>query len=75
MMLRIPALYRILNAFEMQLHALDGQFLVPLLERLEDREMLLMIARAGAEDAEDEPLLFSEEILEHITKLRDHRVA
>ena len=75
MMLRVPLLNGILNSFEMRAHALDSELFVPALECLEDREVLLMIARARAEDAEDESLLLGEEILEHVTQLREYRVA
>lgn len=46
MVLGIPPLYGILNSFEVLLHALDRQLFVPLLERLEDREVFLMVSRA-----------------------------
>src|SRR5690348_6079641 len=53
MVLRIPAVDRLGDALPVFAHPLDAEALVAVLERLEDREMLAVVALARAEDAED----------------------
>ena len=75
MMLRIPPLNSVAYPFEVGPHALDRERLVTLLQRFEDREMLLVVARARAEDAEDQALFFREQILQDVAELCEYRVA
>ena len=43
--------------------------------RLENGEMVEMIALARTEDAEDQPLLVGEEVVQHVEQLRENGIA
>src|SRR6185369_2841359 len=63
-----------LNALQMRAHPFHRQSLVTTLDRVEDRQVALMIRFARAEDAEDEALLVGEELVEDVQQLRRHGV-
>ena len=48
MVLRVPALDRGVDRLQMRAHALDGERLVALLDRLEDLHVVLVIFQARA---------------------------
>jgi len=56
-------------------HALHTEGRVAQFNRFENREMLVMIELARAKDAEDQPLLVGEQLVEHVEELREHGVA
>jgi hypothetical protein len=59
----------------MHAHPLRRAHLVALLQRREDPQVLHVVLVPEPVDAEDHPLLLTEEVREHLQELRDHRVS
>src|SRR5215204_2904717 len=72
---RIPAFDRVLHAAQMLAHAIDAQGLITRLERLEDFQMLAVVALTRSEDPEDEPLLLGEEVGQNVEELGEYGVS